>query len=126
MHITIDEESRVPIYQQIANEIKRLIVGGELPPETALPTVRQVAGDLGVNFNTVATAYRELQEEGLLTVRHGSGAVVRGRQSDRRSLEELRVPLRTALAQLMLAGHPRTAVLHIVREELTKLVKGKK
>ena len=54
MHITIDEKSRIPIYQQIGDEIKRLIVGGELSANTPLPPVRQVAADLGVNFNTVA------------------------------------------------------------------------
>ncbi len=124
MHITIDEKSRVPIYQQIGDEIKRLIVGGELPAETPLPPVRQVAADLGVNFNTVATAYRELQREGLLTVRHGAGAIVASRRAQSRNVDELRAPLRTALAQLILAGHPRGAVLEIVRDELSKLLKG--
>ena len=81
MYITIDELDRRPIYRQIAEEIKALIARGSLSEGMALPPVRQVAEDLGVNLNTIAAAYRELQKEGLLTVRHGSGAVVSSRSA---------------------------------------------
>src|SRR5436305_14258754 len=76
MYITIDELDRRPIYRQVADEIKALIARGALSEGMALPPVRQVADDLGVNLNTIAAAYRELQKEGLLKVRHGSGAIV--------------------------------------------------
>ena len=68
-----------------------------------MPSVRQVAGDLGVNLNTVAAAYRQLQDEGLVTVRHGAGAVIASRTPrpvDQAGLQ----PLRTALTQLILSG----------------------
>lgn len=54
-------------FQQIMDQFRRLIEGGELRAGDALPTVRQLAGDLGVAPNTVARAYAELQEEGLVT-----------------------------------------------------------
>src|SRR4051812_35989580 len=54
MYITIDERDSRPLYQQVVDEIKGLIAGGELPEGTTLPPVRQVAADLGVNLNTIA------------------------------------------------------------------------
>ncbi|MGC1380883.1 MAG: GntR family transcriptional regulator [Candidatus Baltobacteraceae bacterium] len=56
----------MPPYQQIAEQIRAAIERGELPPESSLPTVRQLAGDLGVAPNTVARAYGELQSDGWL------------------------------------------------------------
>ena len=66
MYITIDERDKRPLYQQVVDEIKSLIAGGELPEGSSLPPVRQVAADLGVNLNTIAYAYRQLQKQGLV------------------------------------------------------------
>lgn len=123
MYITIDEADRKPIYRQVADEIKALIARGELTEGAALPPVRQVATDLGVNLNTIAAAYRELQKEGLLKVRHGSGALVSGRTIMQQSDAELRKSLRGALAHLVLAGLPRSEILEIVNEEIRELFK---
>ena len=121
MYITIDELDRRPIYRQVADEIKALIARGSLSEGMALPPVRQVADDLGVNLNTIAAAYRELQKEGLLKVRHGAGAVVSSRRIAQQSDAELRKSLRASLAHLVLAGLPRTEILEIVNEELRDL-----
>ena len=126
MYITVDADDRRPIYQQVADGIKALIARGELREGATLPPVRQLAADLGVNLNTVATAYRELQNEGLITVRHGSGAVVASRTAAERTEDELRTPLRTALTQLVLAGLPRAEIMSIVADELRGLLKGAK
>src|SRR5215510_7833759 len=107
MWITVDANDRRPVYQQVADEIKALIARGELAEGAALPPVRQLAADLGVNLNTIAVAYRELQSEGLLAVKHGSGAVVASRTTSEHSDDELRRPLRSALTQLVLAGLPK-------------------
>ncbi|HUJ32052.1 MAG TPA: GntR family transcriptional regulator [Candidatus Acidoferrum sp.] len=74
--IQIDLSSHVPAYEQIAAEIRALLVSGELAPADALPTVRQLAADLNVHHNTVAQAYRILAEEGWLDLRRGRGARV--------------------------------------------------
>ena len=123
MYITIDERDRRPLYQQLVDEIKTLIARGELAQGTSLPPVRQVASDLGVNLNTVAFAYRRLQKEGLIRVRHGSGAVVvsqtlAGNQEDR-----LRSQLRTALTQLVLAGLKTPEIKALINEELDELLR---
>jgi GntR family transcriptional regulator len=122
MFITVDTDDRRPIYQQVVDEIKGLIAKGELAEGSALPPVRQVAGDLGVNLNTVASAYRELAREGLITVRHGSGAIVSSRTSVETSENDMRKPLRAALTQFVLSGMPRAEILGIVKEELREIL----
>lgn len=126
MYITIDEQDARPIYKQVADEIRSLIARGELKEGAALPPVRQLAADLGVNLNTVASAYRELQAEGLLTIRHGAGATIASRTARDRNEDELRKPLRTALTGLVLAGLRRTEILALVGDELRTLLKGAK
>jgi GntR family transcriptional regulator len=126
MYIKLMPDDQRPIYQQVVDQIKALIARGELPEGTALPSVRQVAADLGVNLNTIATAYRELQNEGLIHVRHGAGAVVTSRTASAKTEGELRTPLRTALTQLVLAGLPRAEIMNIVADELRGLLKGGK
>lgn len=121
MYITIDETDRRPIYRQVADEIKALIARGSLSEGMALPPVRQVADDLGVNLNTIAAAYRELQKEGLLKVRHGAGATVLSRRLSQPSDNDLRKGLRASLAHMALAGLPRTEIAEIVNEELGDL-----
>src|SRR5262245_46096062 len=124
MLITINPDDQRPVYRQIADAIKAIIARGELTEGATLPPIRQVAADLGVNMNTVATAYRELQDEGLLTIRHGAGAVVTSRTVTAKGEAELRAPLRTALTQLVLAGFPRTHIMSMVAEELRTLLRG--
>jgi GntR family transcriptional regulator len=126
MYIVVDENDRRPIYQQVVDEIKALIARGELREGAALPPVRQVAADLGVNLNTIATAYRELQREGLINIRHGAGAIVSSSTAQEKTDDELRKPLRAALTQLVLAGLPRTEIMTIVGNELRGLLKGSK
>ena len=125
MHLVIDLKDRRPVYQQIADGIRSLIAGGVLAEGQALPSVRQVASDLGVNLNTIAAAYRELETDGLITVKHGSGATVRSRTSNQ-SEGELRVPLRTALTRMVLSGLGRGEILSMVHDELRGLLTGAK
>src|ERR1035437_324234 len=121
MFLTLQANDKRPIYQQITDGIKSLIAGGNLREGMTLPSVRQVAGDLGVNLNTVAVAYRQLQDEGFVTVRHGAGAVISSRTSHPVGGAELYQPLRTVLTQLILNGLTNREIEEIVREELTLL-----
>jgi GntR family transcriptional regulator len=121
MFLTLDADDKRPVYQQVIDGVKALIACGDLREGMTLPSVRQVAEDLGVNLNTVAVAYRELQEEGFLAVRHGAGAVVASRRA--RAVEEiaLRKQLRTPLTQLVLAGLSDREIVAVVRQELELL-----
>ena len=124
MRITIDSTDRRAIYQQVADGIKALIASGELAGGAALPPVRQLAADLGVNLNTIAAAYRELHDERLITVKHGSGAVVAAKMYYERNDDKLRGTLRTALTEMVLAGLTRTQILRLVGDELQGLLRG--
>ena len=123
MLLTIDIADSKPIYQQIAEGVRLLIASGDLKEGVLLPSVRQLANDLGVNLNTVATAYRELQDEGLLAIRPGSGCVVAARKVADAKPAELRKPLRSALAQFVLAGLNAKQIRSIVDQELRDMVK---
>src|SRR6267142_2849729 len=125
MYITIDGRDSRPLYQQLVDEIETLIARGELAEGTSLPPVRQVASDLGVNLNTVAFAYRRLQKEGLISVKHGSGAVVISQTLSEKAGERLRSQLRTALTQLVLAGLKRPEIKAVINEELESLLKDR-
>lgn len=73
MQFEIDLTSHTPIYLQIISQVKHAVATGELKPDDQLPTVRQLAADLRVNFNTVARAYRLLDEEHIISTQHGRG-----------------------------------------------------
>lgn len=76
MLISIDTADARPIYVQIMDEIRRAVVLGTVGPDDPLPSVRQLAGELKVNPNTVQQAYRELERDGLVYVRRGQGTFV--------------------------------------------------
>lgn len=78
MLLTLDFRSGVPIYVQIIDQIKHLVATGVLQPDDQLPTVRQLATELRVNFNTIARAYRLLDEEGLISTQQGRGTYIVG------------------------------------------------
>jgi GntR family transcriptional regulator len=82
MGLHINTASRVPLYQQLAQQIREAIARGELRPEANLPSVRQLSRELVVNPNTVARAYTELEREGLLVSRPGRGIYVAQPRND--------------------------------------------
>ena len=82
MSLHVDTASRLPIYQQLVQQIREAIALGELRPEAGLPSVRQLSRELVVNPNTVARAYTELEREGLLVSRPGRGIYVAQPRND--------------------------------------------
>lgn len=76
MVIRIDQKSEEPLYLQIRSQIIAAIATGELVPGTALPSVRALASDLGINLHTVNKAYAVLRDEGYVRMRGRAGAVI--------------------------------------------------
>jgi GntR family transcriptional regulator len=76
MQIRIDNASGRAVYQQIVDQIKRDIALGRLLKDEKLPTVRQLARQLAINPNTIAKAYRQLEQEGIIVTRPGTGTFV--------------------------------------------------
>ena len=71
-----DPSSGIPVYLQLVEQVKHAIATGSLPPGAQPPGVRPAAVDLVINPNTVVKAYRELELDGFIEVRHGAGAFV--------------------------------------------------
>lgn len=76
MKLHINPKEGKPLYRQIMDQVKYLVASGRLRPGVELPTVRGLAQDLLINPNTVARAYRELEQAGILVTRQGAGTYV--------------------------------------------------
>jgi GntR family transcriptional regulator len=124
MQLEIDFRSGNPIYLQILDQIKSLILSGKLQPDEQLPTVRQLASDLRVNFNTVARAYRLLDEAGLISTQHGRGTYVlpppeeSGEVLRRRALQGL---IQQFLAQAGRLGYSTGEILAGLHEQIDEM-----
>ena len=122
MKFDVDLTTHVPIYLQLMEQVKHAISSGELEPGDQLPTVRQLAADLQVNFNTIARAYRMLDEEGIISTQHGRGTFILAPASKRAS-EKLRRQDLEALTQHYLEqagklGFASEDVLQLVETQL--------
>src|SRR5512137_396537 len=76
MNLEIDFRSGIPIYLQVVERIKERLASGQLKPGDQLPTVRSLASDLRVNFNTIARAYRIMDESGIISTQQGRGTYI--------------------------------------------------
>ena len=74
--ISINYRDPRPIYEQIQSELRRLMLTGALPPGSRLPSVRELAGQLAINPNTIQRAYMELEQQGLICPVKGKGSFV--------------------------------------------------
>jgi len=121
MFITIDPETATPLYRQILTQLRRAIAAGEILPGDSLPTVRQLAGDLGVNFNTVANAYRVLATEGLVETHQGRGARVIARSKARYNEAESDAALERFLSEMILAGKSDEEIKALLADKLREM-----
>ena len=76
VQITIDSDSGIPLWLQLRNRLIYLIASGRFQAGDKLPTVRELAVDLGINYNTVSKVYRDLERDGLIRTKQGSGTFV--------------------------------------------------
>jgi GntR family transcriptional regulator len=96
--LQLDPRSGLPIYIQIIEQVKGQIAAETLKPGDQLPTVRALAQELRINFNTVARAYRMLDESGVISTQQGRGTYIM-EKAPPESLERLRHESLTALAR---------------------------
>jgi|RhiMetdeSRZDD1v2_1073273.scaffolds.fasta_scaffold71597_2 DNA-binding transcriptional regulator YhcF (GntR family) len=124
MLLEIDPAGPVPPYEQIRAQLAALIAGGSLPPGTRLPSIRQLAGDLGIAPGTVARAFRELEQVGLITSRgrHGTRVAEHPPVVEERShpvhLEEAATTFAVAAVR---SGHGLTQALDAVRRAFNQI-----
>lgn len=81
--IVLDYQDRRPIYEQVVEKFRHLILSGALPPGSRMPSVRQLAMDLSINPNTIQRAYTQLEQEGLIYPVKGKGNFIADSESVR-------------------------------------------
>ena len=114
--ILIDYKSRTPIYEQIIENVKTLIVSGVLQRDDQLPSVRQLAPALAINPNTIQRAYQELEREGIIYSLKGRGSFVGS------SLGELRTVQQKELLAQLEALSKELAQLEVKKEQIYAVV----
>src|SRR5215510_9106227 len=118
MQLHISTGDGLPIYMQIASQIKHLAASGRLAPGDEIPPIRVLAQQLVVNPNTVARAYLELEREGVVVKRHGSGTYISEQGSPLARKERVKILSQRIDSLLTEAGH-----LEISDDELFKLIR---
>jgi GntR family transcriptional regulator len=119
--------SGVPIYLQLMEQVKHAIETGALKPGDQLPGIRPLAEELVMNPNTVAKAYRELEHEGVIELRHGAGAFVAGQARGRKVTEAIRAGqgiVATAVERLRARGVSDEEIRRLFEAELAGLAKA--
>ena len=113
--ISIDTRSRVPIYTQLEKQIIKLINLGVYETDSPLPSVRSMACELGINPNTVAKAYKELEQQGVVYTVTGKGLFVSS--SDLSSVHKLTIKAaKNALIDAKNSGIDKATIVKIINE----------
>jgi GntR family transcriptional regulator len=120
--LVIDPRSNVPVYRQVVDTLRSMLVDGVLRPGDALPTVRDLGLELGVHFNTIAEAYRLLAAEGWLDLRRRRGAVVTARTAPSEKPES-EARFSRSLRQLIAQVRSEGLSVHTITLELERLTR---
>ncbi len=122
MNLEIDFRSGIPIYIQVVERIKEQLAAGQLSPGDQLPTVRALAMDLRVNFNTIARAYRILDEAGIISTQQGRGTytiqVPRPEEAEQMRQQALKELTRRYIADAERLNATLGEVLSLLKEQL--------
>jgi GntR family transcriptional regulator len=118
----LSPSSGVPIYLQLMEQVKHAVETGALRAGDQLPTIRKLAEDLVMNPNTVVRAYRELQHEGIIELRHGSGAYISEAVAGRtRVTRKAQAIVQSALERLMSLDLTKDEARRLFENELALL-----
>ena len=121
MEITVLLSSPEPVYEQIVRQVQDAVASGELAPGAPLPTVRQLAGDLQLNRNTVARAYKQLEDRGVILTAGRKGTFVRDDASsevERIKASRAERSVRQLVAALLGTGLSRAEIETLFRDAL--------
>jgi len=124
MFIQIEPQSDVPIYEQVTRQIIEGIARGEMKQGDTLPSVRNLAADLGVNMHTVNRSYHELEEKGIITIRAKSGACIRSteeRALTPERLQQIEKDLKPVVVEGMVLGVTAEQIEHMIKKVFSDL-----
>lgn len=125
MIFRLNPSSGVPLYVQLMEQIRHGIETGALKAGDQLPTIRKLAEDLVMNPNTVVRAYRELEHEGIIELRHGSGAYVSESVSGRaRVTRKAQNVVQSAIEKLSDLGLTEDEIRRLFDNEIAQLIAG--
>jgi GntR family transcriptional regulator len=117
----LSQSSGIPLYLQLMEQVKHAVETGALSEGDQLPTIRKLAEDLVMNPNTVARAYRELENEGVLEVRHGSGAFIKESAASRAGLiQKGQNVMRTTMERLVSLGLTDDEIRRVFENEFAQ------
>ena len=120
--LQIDFRSGLPIYTQIVNQVQAQVAGGILKPGDQLPTVRALAEELRVNFNTIARAYRILDEARIISTQQGRGTYITEipppKVTERLRKESLQALTQRYITEAMRLEFSKSEVSEMVKEQL--------
>ena len=120
--LQIDFRSGLPIYTQIVNQVQAQVVGGILKPGDQLPTVRALAEELRVNFNTIARAYRILDEARIISTQQGRGTYITEipppRVTEKLRKESLQVLTERYISEAMRLEFSKEEIYNMVEDQL--------
>ena len=115
--IVIDHNSKTPVYEQIKVQILSLITSGALSPGDKLPSLRTLAADLSLNFNTIKKVFAQLESDGVIVTIQGKGCFVADTARDNRAiLDKAEAALREAVAVACASGVSRETAERILAE----------
>ena len=115
---TLDTRSRVPIYEQLIEQLKRLMMRDVLQKDEQLPSVRSLAQELTINPNTIQKAYRELEREGFIYSIPGKGSFVAPVQIDanKERLEMLKRDLEKLVSEILFLGGSKDELIEMIEK----------
>ena len=112
--ISLDYRDGRPLYQQVQDSLRRMMLTGLLPPDEKLPSVRSLATQLAINPNTIQRAYSELETEGYIYSVAGKGSFAASGGGERqRRIRELTEQLMPVLEELKTLGYTQEALLQL-------------
>ena len=115
--IVLDYQDRRPIYEQIVEKFRHLILSGALPPGSRMPSVRQLAMDLSINPNTIQRAYAQLEQEGLIYPVKGKGNFIADSESVREiSRRNYMEEMKTLVEKGRDMGFMEEELIYIIRD----------
>lgn len=115
--IVLDYQDRRPIYEQVVDKFRHLILSGALPPESRMPSVRQLAMDLSINPNTIQRAYTELEQEGLIYPVKGKGNFIADSEEVREiSLRSYKEEVKALVQKGKTIGVAAEELIYIIRK----------
>ncbi|SFG03139.1 GntR family transcriptional regulator [Planifilum fulgidum] len=105
MWFDVNPRSDVPIYQQLVDGVKKAVARGILAPGDKLPSVRELAGRIAINPNTIAKAYQELEREGIIETLRGRGSFIAEVQARSIDREEKKRRMREMLEKVLVEAY---------------------